>query len=101
MGPTLEIGDIAGVSCGIAGEAGIRGIAEGAQHASDVLEWTLLGAPVRQGTCRLTFEIEDHEIRLRAQDLTEMVVTVNPNALSRRMYVPRRLQALQAYRIVR
>src|SRR5205807_2735131 len=54
------------------------------QHASNIFQWTLLGAPNRQRPGRFAFKVQNHEICFYAEYLPEMVVSVNSDSLRAR-----------------
>ena len=71
-----------GAALGEVVEAGVGGVAEGAEHAGDVAQGGLLGAALGEGACGLAFEVEDDVIAAGTEDLAEMVIAVDADALA-------------------
>jgi hypothetical protein len=44
----------------------------------------MFGPAICQGAGRLALEIQNYKIRFYPEDLTEVIITVNPNALRKR-----------------
>ena len=60
-----------------AAQRAVLHVAERAQHAGDVAQRRLLGAPLLEAVAGLTLEIDDDEIVARQQHLTEMIIAVD------------------------
>src|ERR1700678_442479 len=82
LGPGFErLGSI-GVALGEVVERGEGGVAEGAQHSSDVLERGLLGAAFGERSGGVALEIEQDVVAAGAENLAEVVVAVDADALA-------------------
>ena len=81
-GPGFEGFCGVGVALGEVVEAGEGGVAEGAEHAGDVLQGGLLGAALGEGAGGFAFEVEDDVVAAGAEDLAEVVVAVDADALA-------------------
>ena len=85
-GPGFEVAGIGLVvgrtALGEGVEAGVGGVAEGAEHSGDVLERRLFGAAFGERTGGLAFEVEDDVVAAGAEDLAEMIVAVDADALA-------------------
>ena len=67
---------------GIAVECGARSIAEAAQHAGNILQWRVFLAALFERPGGLAFKVDDQKVRLRVQQLAQMIVAVDTNALT-------------------
>src|SRR6266545_1216840 len=56
-------------------------VVERSEHPGNVAKGRSLDAPLRQRPCRFPFEVDDHEVLSRVQDLTEVEVAVHPDPL--------------------
>ena len=81
-GPELEGGVFFGIALGKGGEGGAGGVAEAAEHAGDIAEGGLFLATGLEGLGGLAFEVDDEEVGTGAEELAEMVVAVDANALA-------------------
>ena len=82
LGPGFEGSGGAGVALGEVVEGGVGGVAEGAEHAGDVAEGRLLGAALGERAGGLAFEVEDDVVAAGAEELAEVVVAVDADALA-------------------
>src|SRR5215472_13153014 len=62
-------------------QAGVDGVTEGAQHPCHIFERALLGAPIRKGTRGFSFKVQDDKISLHLENLSQVVITVDPDLL--------------------
>src|SRR5262245_30318658 len=77
--PRLEPRELGAARRGECKESRVRRISERADHSCDILERRLLEPPFFERPRRFSLEIEDVEISLRPQHLSQVVVTVNAN----------------------
>src|SRR5262249_7382413 len=77
--PGFEPRELHGLRLGSGEETCVRGVVERSQHAGNVFERRLFLAPLGQRSQRFSFEVEDVEVPLGPQHLTEMIVAVYPN----------------------
>ena len=82
LGPGFESFGGVGVALGEVVEGGIGGVAEGAEHAGEIAEGGLLGPTFRERAGGLAFEVEDDVVAAGAEELTEVVVAVDADALA-------------------
>src|SRR5260221_12526324 len=72
------------MAAGVGDEAGVGGVAEGTEHAGDVFEGRLFGATLAEGAGGLAFKVEDDVVAVGAENLAEMVVAMDADALAGR-----------------
>ena len=60
----------------------MRRVMEGAQHAREVRKGRSLEAPLAQGARRLALEVDDRDVAAGVEDLAEVQVAVDADALS-------------------
>src|SRR6185503_20458288 len=58
---------------------GQRRVAERSDHPGNIAEGRTLRPSLVQRTCGLAFEIENHDVPLGHQNLTEVIVAVRPD----------------------
>ena len=69
------------------------------QHACNVPDRCLLDSPLRQRPGRLSFEIDDHVVFSRVEDLAEMEIAMNAGPLRRDFSREHRPEAAQHFRL--
>src|ERR1039458_9078211 len=82
LGPGFKGFGGVGVALGEVVESGVGGIAEGAEHAGQVLQGGLFGAAFGKRARGLALEVEDDEVAAGAEELAEVVVAVDADALA-------------------
>ena len=82
LGPGLEVFCVVGAALGEGVERGVGGVAEGAEHACDIFERRLFGAALGETAGGFAFEVEDDVVAAGAEDLAEVVVAVDADALA-------------------
>ncbi len=63
-------------------QGGVGGVAEGTQHSGDISKRRLLGSALSEAFGGFAFEVEDDEVAAGAENLPEMVVAMDANALA-------------------
>ena len=60
-------------------------VAEGSEHAGDIAQRRMFGAPLLERVTRLAFEVDDDEVVAGQEHLTQVIITVNPYLLPLRV----------------
>jgi hypothetical protein len=67
----------------VLGPGGLDRVVEGPNHSRDIFQRTVLQPPFAKGSGRLSLEVDQNESVSCSEDLSEMVVAMDPDLVTR------------------